>query len=290
MSSKRLLISKRNSAYQVLESLRSNRQKRHHTRTFLLEGVQPINMALANGWRFTALVHESGAVLSAWAQNTMARADADRLEVTTELFRPLSAKDNPSELLAVVQMPDVGLDRIPIEPDLLVVVVDRPGNPGNLGTLIRSCDAFGAHGVIVAGHSVDIYDPAVITASRGSLFAIPVVHVNSPDDIARWLDDVRRALGPCRVVGTDEAGATDVADYDLVSPTVVLLGNETHGLSHAHQHLCDALVRIPMVGSASSLNVSVAASIVLYDALRQRRQHAQSRASVPGMAGATPQP
>lgn len=289
MSAKRLLISKRNSAYQVLESLRSNRQKRHHTRTFLLEGVLPINMALAHGWRFQALVHESGAALSAWAQDAMARADADRLEVAPDLFRPLSAKDNPSELLAVVQMPDAGLDRIPMEPNLLVVVVDRPGSPGNLGTLIRSCDAFGAHGVIVAGHGVDIYDPATITASRGSLFAIPVVHVSSPDDIARWLDDVRRVLGSCRMVGTDEAGAIDVSDYDLVPPTVVLLGNETHGMSHAYRHMCDALVRIPMVGSASSLNVSVAASIVLYDALRQRHHHAQSRTSVPGMAGAAPQ-
>lgn len=290
MSPRRLLISKRNSAYQVLESLGSNRQKRHQTRTFLLEGVQPITMALANGWRFTSMIHESGASLSPWAQDAMARADADRLELTADLFRPLSGKDNPSELLAVVQMPDEGLDRIPIGPDLLVAVVDRPGNPGNLGTLIRSCDAFGAHGVIVAGHGVDIYDPATITASRGSLFAIPVVRAGSPEDVAGWLAGVRRALGSCRMVGTDEGGATDVAEYDLVSPAVVLLGNETHGLSHAYRHLCDALVRIPMLGSASSLNVSVAASIVLYDALRQRRKHARAVEPVPDRARSAPQP
>lgn len=276
MSPGRLSISKRNSAYQILESLGSNRQKRHKTGTFLVEGVQPINMALANGWHFKAWVYESGAVLSTWAQDVIRRAAADRFEVAADLFRGLSGKTDPSELLGVVQMPDGGLERIPIEPDLLVTVVDRPGNPGNLGTLIRSCDAFGAHGVIVTGHGVDIYDAATIAASRGSLFAIPVVRVESPEDVREWLAGVRRVLGSCRIVGTDEAGAIDVSDYDLVPPTVVVLGNETHGLSHACRQMCDALVRIPMVGSATSLNVSVAASIVLYDVLRQRRQHAQT--------------
>jgi TrmH family RNA methyltransferase len=230
-------------------------------------------MALANGWQFQTLVYERDAELSKWAQQVITRAAADRFEVATELFRGLSGKNGPSELLGVVKMPDRGLERIPIKPDLLVAVVDRPGNPGNLGTLIRSCDAFGAHGVIVTGHGVDIYDTATITASRGSLFAIPVVRVESHEDVTRWLAGIRRELGSCRVVGTDEAGAIEVSDYNLVSPIVVLLGNETQGLSHAYQQLCDAIVRIPMIGSATSLNVSVAASIVLYDVLRQRRLH-----------------
>lgn len=288
MSPQRVFIGKRNSAYQVLESLASNRQKRHKTRTFLVEGVQPINMALANGWHFSGVVYERHAVLSKWAQDVITQAGAaDRYEVATQLFRSLSGKNEPSELLVIVQMPSGGLERIPITADLLAIVVDRPRNPGNLGTLIRSCDAFGAHGVIVTGHGVDVYDPATITASRGSLFAVPVVRVESHEDVRQWAASVRGVHGTCRIVGTDETGSIDVSNYDLVWPTIVLLGNEMHGLSHAYRQLCDVIVRIPMVGSATSLNVSIAGSIVLYDVLRQRRQQAGAVERLPDAATST---
>ena len=173
------------------------------------------------------------------------------------------------------------ISRVRIDPALLAVVVDRPGNPGNLGTLIRSCDAFGVNGIILSGHGVDLYEPATVTASRGSLFAVPVVRVPSHEDTLRWVTAVRTELGGCRVLGTDEAGSIDLHESDFLGPTVLLLGNESHGLSHAYRELCDDVVRIPMVGSATSLNVSVAASIVLYEAVRQRRlrRHVPTTAS-----------
>src|SRR5215203_4595378 len=188
MAPRTLLISKRNSAYQVLESLATNRQKRNRTRTFLVEGVQPINMALANQWPFTALAYQSGSKQSRWAADVLSRAPtADRYEIAPDLFGALSRKDEPSELLAIVGMPDDSLERIRLDPHLLVVVVDRPGNPGNLGTLIRSCDAFGVNGIILSGHGVDLYEPATLTASRGSLFAVPTVRVQSHEDTIHWV-------------------------------------------------------------------------------------------------------
>ena len=97
--------------------------------------------------------------------------------------------------------------------------------------------------------------------------------VQSHEDVVAWAAAVRRELGACRMVGTDESAPIELSDSNLAGPTVLLLGNETHGLSHAYRQLCDEMVSIPMVGSATSLNVSVAASIVLYEALRQRRLH-----------------
>jgi TrmH family RNA methyltransferase len=163
------------------------------------------------------------------------------------------------------------VSRVPIGPDLLVAVMDRPGNPGNLGTLIRSCDAFGVHGLIVTGHAVDLYDPATIRASRGSIFAIPVVRMPSHASVAAWVSTVRGAVGQCRIVGADEKAGTAVFDHDFRQPTIAVFGNETHGLSRAYQELCDASVQIPMRGAASSLNVSVAASVLFYEVSRQRR-------------------
>lgn len=267
-----LQVSTANSAFQVLESLTTNRVKRHRTRTFLVEGVRPITTALARGWTFEAVIHESGVRLSSWAADVVARADAPiRYEMTPDLVARLSRKDEASELLALIRMPEDDLGRLPIGPALLAAVMDRPSSPGNLGTLIRSCDAFGLDGLVVAGHGVDVYDPATITASRGSLFALPVVQAASAAGVLAWVETARATLGRCDLVGADENGDTDLAAHDFSAPTVVVVGNETHGLSRAWREACDALVRIPMAGSATSLNVSVAASIVFYEATRQRR-------------------
>jgi TrmH family RNA methyltransferase len=267
-----LRITRRNSTYQVLHSLTANRQKRSATRTFLVEGVIPINRALAHGWTFAALIYEHGAQLSQWARDVLVRAAAPvAYELSRELLADISGKDQPSELIALLQMPGDDLSRIPLTPDLLVAVVDRPASPGNLGTLIRSGDAFGVHGVIVSGHAVDVYDPATLTASRGSLFGVPVVRVESHTQVAQWLSAVRAAVGSCLVVGADEAAAIDLETCDLTAPVVAIFGNETHGVSRAYREMCDVLVKIPMSGAATSLNVSVAASVVLYEARRQRR-------------------
>jgi len=278
MSAQKLLISKRNSTFQVLASLVSNRQKRQQARRFVVEGVQPINIALAHGWQCEGVIYECGAALSRWAAGIVNRSSIPiRYEMTRDLLEELSGKDDTSELLAVVAMPDETLDRIPIRPNLLVAIVDRPSNPGNLGTLIRSCDAFGVHAVVVTGHAVDPYDPATITASRGSLFAIPVLRVASPMDLRSWIAKVVRTLGTCRVVGAYEKATLDEDQHDFAQPTVAVFGNETQGLSRAYQDLCDTMVRIPMVGSATSLNVSVAAAIILYEITRQRRSAADQQ-------------
>jgi 23S rRNA (uridine2479-2'-O)-methyltransferase len=267
-----LLVSTRNSAYQVLESLRANRQKRHRSRVFLVEGVLPITRALAHGWTFEAVAYSQPDRLSSWARDVIARAQPPmQYAIAPDLLHALSRKAEPSELVAVVRMPDDDVGRIRVRPDLLAVVMDAPSSPGNLGTLVRSCDALGAHGVVVTGHAADPYDPGAVTASRGSLFAVPVVRLDSPAAVKGWVGNVRRTLGRCSVVGADEAGDIDLVAHDFGPPTIIVLGNEQRGLGRAYREMCDALVRIPMSGTASSLNVSVAASIVLYEAGRQRR-------------------
>jgi tRNA G18 (ribose-2'-O)-methylase SpoU len=283
-ASRRLHVSTENSAFQVLESLVSNRVKRHRSRTFVLEGVQPITRALAHGWTFEAVIHESGARLSDWATDVIARAGAAvRYEMTPELLARLSGRTDTSELLAVVRMREESFAQIPVHGGLLAVVMDRPGNPGNLGTLIRSCDALGASGLVVTGHAVDLYDPATLTASRGSIFALPVVQAASHAEVLQWVASVRERLGRCNLVGTDERADTDLAAHDFTAPTVLVVGNETHGLSRAYRDACDAVVRIPMSGSASSLNVSVAASIALYEVARQRAPESNPSPITPGV-------
>ncbi|GAA2794617.1 hypothetical protein GCM10010470_31940 [Saccharopolyspora taberi] len=191
-------------------------------------------------------------------------------ELAPELMAELGGKQDPPELLAVVATSPDDLARIPVGPDMLVVVFDRPSSPGNLGTVIRSADALGAAGVVVTGHAVDLHDPKTVRATTGSFFTVPSVHAESAQQVLDWAGGLRRGGVPVRVVGLSENGTTELADCDLRGPTLLVVGNEAAGISRAWAESCDQLARIPMVGSASSLNAAASASIALYEASRQR--------------------
>jgi TrmH family RNA methyltransferase len=267
-----LRVSAENTIYQHIETLRRNREKRRRHGEFFVEGVRPINLALANRWQVNAFAYTHERPLSRWAEEILARSTARaHVELSARLMQQLSLKSDPSELLAVVATPADDLARIPLRPSPLVVVFDRPASPGNLGTLVRSCDALGADGLVISGHACDLYDPETVSASTGSLFALPAVRLPSHNELLPWLDALRVAHPTLQIIGADEAGERDLDAHPFTRPTVLLLGNETRGLSAAYRALADALVRIPIGGAASSLNVAVAGSILLYEVARQRK-------------------
>jgi TrmH family RNA methyltransferase len=266
-------VSVRNASYQQWQALLTNRTKRQRAGLFLVQGVRPITLALDHGWTITTLIYPDRRALSGWAREVLDRAGATPVAMAPELVAELGEKPGePPELLAVVALPDDSLDRVPVGPRLLAVVFDRPATPGNIGTLIRSADAFGAAAVIITGHAADPYDPKAVRASTGSLFAVPVIRADSHREVVDWAAGLRAGGLPVRLVATDEHGATDLADYDLTGPRIVLIGNETHGLSAAWRTAADDTVRIPITGAASSLNAASAATVVLYEAIRQRRR------------------
>lgn len=265
----------RNATFQQWEALLGNRTKRHRAGEFIVQGVRPISLALEHGPQFTALLRPVGARPSRWAEDVWRTASGRRFELPAELLAELAERgtEEAPELVAVVRMPPDELDRLAREPEPnpLLVVFDRPAGPGNIGTLIRSMDAFGATGLIVAGHAADPYDPRAVRASTGSLFAVPTVRVSAAAEVIAWIG-AQRAIGVAYTVfGTDEGGEADLRRVDFAGPTVLVVGNETRGMSRAWREACDQLVSIPMVGSASSLNAATAGSIVLHEALRQRR-------------------
>lgn len=280
-----------NNDFQRLETLKRNRTKRQRLRELFVEGVRPINLALRHGWTVRSFIyaHERERPLSDWARGILRGSYAERHYVLPlALMRTLSGKDETSELLATVAMPPDDPKRLPLREDLLTVVFDRPASPGNLGALLRSCDALGAHGLVITGHAADVYAPETVAASAGSLFAVPVVRLPSHRELLEWFEVVRTGIGAFQVVGASAHAEVDVANHDLTRPTVLLVGNETWGLSVTYRELCDALLRIPMGGSATSLNVASAASILLYEVGRQRRQRRARRAGRPPPAAHGP--
>lgn len=259
-------ITTRNARFQQWEALLHNRTKRHRLGEFLVQGVRPITLAIEHGWTIRVLISDGRPRLSSWAHDVWESTTAEQVVMAPDLVAELGEKDEPSELLAVVEMPDDDLARL--DPTGLTVVFDRPTQPGNLGTLARSADAFGATGLVVTGHAADPYGPRAVRSSTGSLFALTVVRAPSHREVLSWAQAQPHGI---RVVGTDETGTIDVRDADLTGPLIVVVGNETHGMTAAWREACDPLVAIPMAGSASSLNAATAGSIVLEEAFRQRR-------------------
>lgn len=260
-----------NASYQQLEALKTNRSKRQKQGVFLLEGVRHINQALAYNWSIQGLLYAANSQLSEWAQNILSQTQvAKHFLIEPDLFLKLSGKKEGSELLALVTIPEDKFERIRLKDLPLVVVVDRSSSPGNLGTLIRSCDALGADGLIMTGHSVDLYAPETLAATAGSLFALPTIRQPSHHEILPFFEKIRAQYGDLQIVATSAKAEQAVYEGSFWRPTALLIGNETSGLSRAYLDLADSLVTIPMQGSASSLNVACASTVLLYEIARQR--------------------
>lgn len=264
-------IRKADNHFQRAEVIKRNREKRTQYGQFLVEGVAQINIALKHGWRVLAFLYDGSRSLSEWAQELLRSHPADEhWELSTDLLAQLSEKDEPSEVLAIIESRRLTPDAIEPRADGLLVVFDRPSSPGNLGSSIRSADAFGAQGIIVTGHAVDLYDPFVVRGSMGALFGLPVTTARSHTEVFDWVTKARNAGFPYRVIGSSGKAEASVHEADLSGPTVLILGNETVGMSRGYWDICDSVVRIPIGGALSSINISCAASILLYEITRQR--------------------
>ena len=252
--------------FQLLEALRHNRKKRTRQGRFLVEGVRAIDRAVAAGWPVEAVLSPIGAAPSGWARAVLdARPSAGRVELAPELFERLTDREEPPELLLVARIVERDLDDLPLADDAVVVVVDRPASPGNLGTILRTSDALGAAAVVTVGHSAHLFDPRTVRASVGSLFAVPAVQVDGPGELATWLAAWRaRAPQPVTVYATDEHGDVELGAAPRHRPAVLLLGTERTGLARGLRDLAEVTLRIPMAGTATSLNVAVAHGIALH--------------------------
>ncbi|AXK45151.1 RNA methyltransferase [Brachybacterium saurashtrense] len=264
-------LERRNALFQQWQALLTNRSKRTRSGEMLIQGVRPLTQAVAHGIELRALLSDGRDQPSRWAQDLLRTAPCPVVMLAPELMAELGEReDGPPELLALAAVPSDSLSRLDEVSPRLVVAFDRPGSPGNVGSLARTADALGADALLLTGHSADAWDPAAIRASTGSLFALPVLRVPSPRDVAEWVGRQRAQGEAWTVLGLDEAGGHELAQVDLTGPTLVVVGNETAGMSAAWREACDVIAEIPMTGTASSLNAAVAGSIALYEARRQR--------------------
>lgn len=244
---------------------------------FMVEGLRSIREFLSSaGFEMDSLwvadSFETGTLLTDDAKlSVTALAGATVYEVPDELFKRLSDTETPQGVTAFVRRKKVTLEDA-LNParaagrSPLLVVLENLRDPGNLGTILRSADAFGATAVVALKGCCDVYSPKVVRSSMGSLFHVPVV--TDIEDAAALAPILKEAgITSCAALLT---GTKSPAECDFTAPLALWIGNEANGLTAEAAALADLPILIPMTGQAESLNAAIAASVLLYECQRQR--------------------
>ena len=246
--------------------LLADRKHRRREGAFVVDGIQPVWRVVEAGWEIETLVVAPELLAGSPAMEMVERqelAGTRVARVSRELFGRLSEREGPPGLAAIVRSRSRSLADLVVRPDAAFVALHDIGNPGNLGTIVRTVDATGCAGVILVGDTSDPFAPTAVKASMGSLFAVTVAHAATLDEFFDW----SRARG-VQVVATSGGAVANHWDISYPTPLAVLFGSEGPGLPEQALRRADRRVRIPMVGTAESLNLAVAAAVMMYEVRR----------------------
>lgn len=258
------------SANPVIKRIRALGQRKHREERgeFFVEGIRPVWQAVASGADLRLLVHAPDLLTSDSARE-MVRSQATRntetITVTGKIFESLGQREHPSGLGAVVGIVPRRIQDLAISSSSVLVALVQAGNPGNIGTILRTLDAVGGSALLLVGRTADPYHPASVKASMGSLFSIPIVRVSTIDDFLAWC----RSMS-VNVVTTSPRAEPDFWSVEYPMPLVLLFGSEAEGLPEGTLKQGAIAVRIPMKGTSDSLNLAVSVGVLLYEVERQR--------------------
>lgn len=263
-----VITSRKNTRVKQVRSLRQRKQ-REATGLFLAEGIQPIGAAVqaaASGKTGTSIEYiffSPELLTSDFAIRLVedqARQGTPCFSVSGDLFRSLAEKENPQGILAAVRKKETRLEDLNPSRFPWGVALESSQDPGNIGTILRTLDGVGASGLILIDSSADPYHPSAVRASMGALFWLPLART-SLGEFKQWAR--QHEYNICGASSRGNKDYRSLPGYQL--PLILLLGSEREGLSPAALEACSELLRIPMQGRISSLNIAVAAGVMLYE-------------------------
>lgn len=223
------------------------RKERNDTGTFLVEGHHLVEEAINSSWTIKEVIAEEGVPLPEWS------GDYPLVLVSDNVFEHLSQTKTPQGIAAVVEM-----KKEPVHYGGRLLLLDAIQDPGNLGTIIRTADAAGMDGIILGEGTVDLYNDKVIRATQGSIFHIPIRLTDLKEEIAALKED------NFAIWATALEGAVDYQEAVPAEKVAIILGNEGAGVKREYIAEADKIIKIPIYGKAESLNVSIAAGILMY--------------------------
>lgn len=258
-----MITSNQNPKVKRVRELLAKRTERDSSSAFVVEGVRLVEEALASLWPVELVLYSGH--LSPRGQKiltSLANTGADIEEIASHIMDGLTDTETSQGILAVIRRREIDL---PPEGNFFVIA-DAIRDPGNLGTLIRTCAAAGVNGLLLTPGSVDPFAPKVIRAGMGAQFRLPI-HTADWDAISALLHSRSQ---PVRILLSDVENGRPAWQTDLRSPVALVIGSEAEGVSAAARQAADGLIHIPMPGHSESLNAAIAAGILIFEVVRQR--------------------
>lgn len=262
-----IITSRSNAKVKAARSLRG-RKARQESGLFLVEGIRHTGEAFEAGAEVHSVFYTTDFLRSDFAHKLIADASLKGVPcyaTTGDVFVWLAKKENPQGILAIVHRPQPELNDLNPQNFPWGVALVSPQDPGNLGTILRTIDAVGASGLLLLEESIDPYHPTAVRASMGTIFWHPVVSV----EFVAFADWVKQHV--YHVYGTSAHSSIDyrqVARYER--PNILLMGSERRGLDQEQANLCQSLIHLPMHGRGSSLNLGVAAGVMLFEMMEKQ--------------------
>jgi RNA methyltransferase, TrmH family len=257
------IISLQNPRVKHIVRLRDDKRQRREDDLMLVEGRDEIQLALSAGHQPRTIIFAPGL---GSRQIYIDIPNTERITVSRAVFEKMSYRDNPDGWLAVFPIPHLSLDDVRLSQSPLMIVAESVEKPGNLGAILRTADAAHVDALLMCDPRVDLWNPNVVRASRGSVFSVPTVECNN-DSAFAWLQKHQIRI----LAATPEANDL-YSNIDLRQPVAITVGTEDEGLTDFWMSKADARIKIPMMGRVNSLNVSVSTAVIVYEAVRQRNQ------------------
>ncbi len=260
-----VLTSAQNPRIKQLLALQQKSSERRKSGLFVIEGQRELQHCIDAGLKVEAVFwcQELAPQLSTFVSSLSHLTS--RFLVSPYVYEKIAYRGSTEGIIAQVTTPHQSLNDLVINTQKgLYVVLERVEKPGNLGAILRSADAAGVSAVIVCDPLTDLYNPNLIRSSIGAIFTVPTVACTSEECIA-WL----KQQG-VQILTAQLQDSNAYYDVDMCRPTAIIMGTESTGLTSIWREAADAHIRIPMLGKLDSLNVSVSAAILMYEALRQR--------------------
>lgn len=256
------ITSLKNPRLKLLASLEKSRERRE-TGLFAIEGIREISLAQQSGFEIEVfyVCPEIFSQDPAYPIDLIAK---DILHVPASLFSKIAYRENTGGVIAVARSRSTQLAQLPVRENGLYLILEKVEKPGNIGAMLRTADAAGIDGVIVCDPATDFYNPNVVRSSVGCLFTVPIASATN-DEVKAWCDK-----GKVAVYAAALTGKTPYDQADFKKTAAILMGSESEGLSEFWLNAVPQII-IPMHGKIDSMNVSNAAAVIIFEALRQRR-------------------
>jgi len=253
------ITSTQNPQIKHIIKLRDNKKQRQRDQLMLVEGREEINLAFASG-------HQPQTLFTApeLASRQIENIHTEIITVNRTVFEKISYRENPDGWMGIFPIPKFSVNDLKFDDSPLLIVAESIEKPGNLGAILRTADAAGVDALLLCDPRVDLYNPNVVRASRGALFAVPSVEVSN--ESALTLLRKQRI----KIVAATTQAEAEYTRQDLRGPLAVVVGTEDKGLTNFWLKQSDVRIKIPMAGKVNSLNVSIATALIIYEAIRQR--------------------